>query len=94
MIGSVESLDFLSKSGRRESERADTNLSLCSSTVLFDESVREFIERNNPWVQRDLSERLLEANQRGLWEDVDLGMLDRLRVMVNEAEGVIESQGN
>jgi cobaltochelatase CobN len=37
---------------------------------------------------------LLEANQRGLWENVDLGTLERLRVMVNEAEGVIESQGN
>ena len=45
-------------------------------------------------MQRDLSERLLEANQRGFWEDVDLGRLERLRVMVNEAKGVIESQGN
>ncbi len=65
-----------------------------ADAYLFDESVREFIEQNNPWVQRDMAERLLEANQRGLWEDVDLGTLERLRLMVNEAEGVIESQGN
>jgi cobaltochelatase CobN len=65
-----------------------------ADAYLFDESVREFIEQNNPWVQRDMAERLLEANQRGLWEDVELGTIERLRLMVNEAEGVIESQGN
>jgi cobaltochelatase CobN len=65
-----------------------------ADAYLFDESVRAFIEQNNPWVQRDMAERLLEANQRGLWEDVELGTLERLRSMVNEAEGVIESQGN
>ena len=65
-----------------------------ADAYLFDESVREFIEQNNPWVQRDIAERLLEANQRGLWEDVELGTLERLRLMVNEAEGVIESQGH
>ncbi len=65
-----------------------------ADAYLFDESVRQFIEQNNPWVQRDMAERLLEANQRGLWEDVELGTLDQLRLMVNEAEGVIESQGN
>ncbi|AFY94831.1 cobaltochelatase subunit CobN [Chamaesiphon minutus] len=65
-----------------------------ADAYLFDESVREFIEQNNPWVQRDMAERLLEANQRGLWEDVELGTLERLRLMVNESEGVIESQGN
>jgi cobaltochelatase CobN len=58
-----------------------------ADAYLFDESVREFIEQNNPWVQRDMAERLLEA-------DVELGTLERLRLMVNEAEGVIESQGN
>jgi cobaltochelatase CobN len=63
-----------------------------ADAYLFDESVREFIEQKNPWVQRDMAERLLEANQRGLWEDVELGTLERLRLMVNEAEGVIESQ--
>jgi cobaltochelatase CobN len=65
-----------------------------ADAYLFDESVREFIEQNNPWVQRDMAERLLEANQRGLWKDVELETLERLRLMVNEAEGVIESQGN
>jgi cobaltochelatase CobN len=65
-----------------------------ADAYLFDESVREFIEQNNPWVQRDMAERLLEANQRGLWTEVAPETVERLRLMVNEAEGVIESQGN
>ena len=65
-----------------------------ADAYLFDETVREFIEQNNPWVQRDMAERLLEANQRGLWAEVAPETVERLRLMVNEAEGVIESQGN
>ncbi len=65
-----------------------------ADAYLFDENVREFIEQNNPWVQRDMAERLLEANQRGLWKEVAPETVERLRLMVNEAEGVIESQGN
>jgi cobaltochelatase CobN len=65
-----------------------------ADAYLFDETVREFIELNNPWVQRDMAERLLEANQRGLWTEVAPEIVERLRLMVNEAEGVIESQGN
>ncbi|MFM2304425.1 MAG: hypothetical protein RLZZ135_1837 [Cyanobacteriota bacterium] len=65
-----------------------------ADAYLFDETVREFIEQNNPWVQRDMAERLLEANQRGLWKEVAPETVERLRLMVNEAEGVIESQGN
>jgi cobaltochelatase CobN len=65
-----------------------------ADAYLFDETVREFIEQNNPWVQRDMAERLLEANQRGLWKEVAPETVERLRLMVNEAEGVIESQSH
>ena len=65
-----------------------------ADAYLFDETVRKFIEQNNPWVQRDMAERLLEANQRSLWTEVAPETVERLRLMVNEAEGTIESQGN
>jgi cobaltochelatase CobN len=41
---------------------------------------------------RDISERLLEANQRGMWQDVTADMLDHLKAIANDAEGVIETQ--
>jgi cobaltochelatase CobN len=63
-----------------------------AEAYLFDPAVQDFIQRSNPWALRDMAERLLEANQRGLWEKVDLKMLERLRAIVNQAEGAIESQ--
>jgi cobalamin biosynthesis Mg chelatase CobN len=39
-----------------------------------------------------MAERLLEANQRGLWQQPGTEMLENLRSLVNEAEGVIEEQ--
>ncbi len=62
-----------------------------AEAYLFDPDVQDFIQRSNPWALRDMAERLLEANQRGLWQ-VAPQMLERLRSLVNEAEGVIESQ--
>jgi cobaltochelatase CobN len=38
-------------------------------SYLFDADTRAFIEKANPWALRDMSERLLEAVQRGLWEN-------------------------
>ncbi len=63
-----------------------------AEAYLFDPDVQNFVRRSNPWALRDLAERLLEANQRGLWQQVAPQMLERLRSLVNEAEGVIESQ--
>ncbi|MUG98633.1 cobaltochelatase subunit CobN [Scytonema sp. UIC 10036] len=63
-----------------------------AEAYLFDETVQQFIQQNNPWVLRDMAERLLEAHQRGLWENMSGEIIDKLRCLVNEAEGVIESQ--
>lgn len=63
-----------------------------AQAYLFDPAVQEFIRASNPWALRDMAERLLEANQRGLWQQVAAERLERLRSLVNEAEGVIEEQ--
>ena len=63
-----------------------------AEAYLFDPDVQDFIQRSNPWALRDMAERLLEANQRGLWQQAAPEMLEQLRSLVNEAEGVIESQ--
>ena len=61
-----------------------------AEAYLFDETVQQFIQEKNPWALRDMAERLLEANQRGLWQSVDQEMIDQLRNMVHHAEGIIE----
>jgi cobaltochelatase CobN len=61
-----------------------------TKAYVLDEKVQEFIKTKNPWALRDLAERLLEANQRGLWQQADLNLLEKLRQIVHEAEEIIE----
>ncbi len=59
---------------------------------LEDTTVCEFIQDKNPWALRDIAERLLEANQRGLWQDVSIQTLENLRNLVHQAEATIEEK--
>ncbi len=63
-----------------------------AEAYLFDDETLKFIQTSNAWAARDVSERLLEANQRGLWENASQETLDRLRTIALVAEGEIESK--
>jgi len=61
-----------------------------AQAYIFDQEVQEFVQSKNPWALRDMSERLLEAHQRGLWQNVDPQIIDDLKAIANQSEGVIE----
>jgi cobaltochelatase CobN len=61
-----------------------------AESYVFDEQVREFMQRSNPWALRGITERLLEAAERGLWAKPDEATLDRLRATYLELEGELE----
>ncbi|MBD2020239.1 cobaltochelatase subunit CobN, partial [Leptolyngbya sp. FACHB-36] len=61
-----------------------------AQAYLFDPAVQAFVQQKNPWALRDMAERLLEANQRGLWQ-TEAATLERLRTIALEAEGTIEA---
>jgi cobaltochelatase CobN len=63
-----------------------------AQAYLFDTTVQEFIHQKNPWALRDMAERLLEANQRGLWRSASVETLEELRSIALQAEGAIESR--
>jgi cobaltochelatase CobN len=63
-----------------------------ANAYIFDEKVQEFIQQKNPWALRDMAERLLEAKERGLWQNAPDSMISGLQNMVLEAEGIIESK--
>jgi cobaltochelatase CobN len=56
-----------------------------------DPEVRKFLEQSNPWALRSMSERLLEAHERGLWDATE-SALATLRSALLEAEGWEESR--
>ncbi|SDH71723.1 cobaltochelatase subunit CobN [Pseudomonas panipatensis] len=47
----------------------DHQYQLLADAYLLDDDTREFIRRHNPDALRDIAERLVEAQQRGLWEE-------------------------
>ncbi len=62
-----------------------------AEAYIFDENVQSFIQAKNTWALRDMAERLLEANQRNLWQSANQKTLDKLQAIALEAEGVIEA---
>ena len=63
-----------------------------AEAYVLDPQVQAFVQQKNPWALRDMAERLLEAHQRGMWENVDQTMLDQLRSLSLEAEAEIEGR--
>jgi cobaltochelatase CobN len=63
-----------------------------AEAYLFNPKVQEFVVAKNPWALRDMAERMLEAHQRGLWQDVSAQILEDLRNLVLSSEAAIESQ--
>ncbi|MGB3135985.1 MAG: cobaltochelatase subunit CobN, partial [Nodosilinea sp.] len=61
-----------------------------AEAYVLDPAVQAFVQKANPWALRDMAERLLEAHQRGLWQSAPETMIDALRQVANEAEGVLE----
>jgi cobaltochelatase CobN len=63
-----------------------------AQSYVFDETNRAFMEKSNPWALRGITERLLEAADRGMWAKPEDAVLDRLRQTYLELEGDLEGQ--
>ena len=63
-----------------------------AKSYVFDQDVREFMERSNPWALRGITERLLEAADRGMWAKPEQETLDRLRDVYLTSEGDLEDR--
>jgi cobaltochelatase CobN len=61
-----------------------------SASYVLDEQTRKFLETSNPWALRSITERLLEAADRGLWAAPEAATLEQLRNAYLEVEGQLE----
>ena len=59
---------------------------------LKDSSTKNFLLESNPWVLRDIGERLLEASNRNLWKSANKDELE-LKVMKDDNEQEIVEYG-
>jgi len=60
-----------------------------AKTFVLDDEMRKWFEENNPWALESLSRRLLEAQQRELWQ-ADPEVLEALKNKYLEIEGWME----
>jgi cobaltochelatase CobN len=63
-----------------------------TNRYVLDEQVRKFMRESNPWALRAISERLLEAADRGLWSEPDPELLEDLKRVYLENEGMLEER--
>ena len=69
---------------------ADWMYEKLAETYVLDEQNRKFMSESNPWALHGISERLLEAVERKMWEEPSSEVLDGLRQVYLETEGELE----
>ena len=63
-----------------------------ATSYVFDEVVRKFFQKSNPWALRGITERLLEAADRGMWAKPRQETLDGLREVYLAGEDDLEGR--
>ncbi len=58
----------------------------------LDKATQEFYKASNPWAQKGISERLLEAAQRGMWVEPDPETLEALRQTLLQCDAELEGR--
>jgi cobaltochelatase CobN len=69
---------------------ADWMYEQLTTSYVLDPETRQFLEKSNPWALRGITERLLEAVDRGLWEAPEEQTLEALREVFLQVEGQLE----
>lgn len=63
-----------------------------SRAYLLDPKVQDFLQDKNPWALRSMAERLLEAVDRGLWEQPSAETVEALKQIYLRNETLLESR--
>ena len=59
---------------------------------VLDEETQQFFRQSNPWALKGIVERLLEAMERGLWEEPSQDMREKLQQIYLELEADLEAR--
>ena len=63
-----------------------------TESYVLDPETQKFFQQSNPWALRDIVERLLEAIQRGMWENPPPDMKEKLQQMFLDLEANLEAR--
>ena len=63
-----------------------------TESYVFDPDTQRFFQQSNPWALKGVVERLLEAIERGLWEDPPPEMREKLQQLYLDLEANLEAR--
>ena len=63
-----------------------------TESYVLDPETQEFFQQSNPWALRDIVARLLEAIERGMWENPPPDMKEKLQKMFLDLEADLEAR--
>ncbi len=63
-----------------------------TESYVLDPETQQFFQQSNPWALKGIVERLLEAMERGLWEDPSPEMREKLQQLYLELEADLEAR--
>ena len=63
-----------------------------TESYVFDQDTQRFFRQSNPWALKGVVERLLEAIERGLWENPPPEMRERLQQLYLDLEADLEAR--
>ena len=63
-----------------------------TESYVLDPETQQFFQQSNPWALKGIVERLLEAMERGLWENPPPEMREKLQQMYLELEADLEAR--
>ena len=69
---------------------ADWMYEKLAETYVLDEENQRFLNESNPWALHGITERLLEAANRQMWQEPDPDTLQALQDVYLQAEGDLE----
>jgi cobaltochelatase CobN len=61
-----------------------------TDTYLFKDENKDFLEEHNPWALKDMSERMLEAIQRGMWNNPSKETIEALKEIYKKSDNITE----
>jgi len=62
------------------------------NTWMEDKDLIRFLQINNPWALKDISERFLEIINRKMWSNADESKINNLKFIINDTESLIEKE--
>ncbi len=83
-------VDYIFAYGATTGKVDDWCFSSICNDILLHPKINQFLKEVNPWVMRDIAERLMESVNRKLWKEPSKGQIDKLKKVILDTDLALE----